>query len=307
LRVQQEEKAGPPKQQSLTLRTAVDFQEDKNRAAVQHVSCTWGEAAANSVDAVTEEGHTSFRIAFAASESLEEGVLDGMFSQVLEALLAEQDFTSTFETSVVPGTEGGQLFCVHLRLGIDAFEKLIDMQQWAAHIQSIDLEGDLTETLSHLFEHPESEVIHSLKKASFQVTADSALVGTESQQSMPDTLQGIMAGVMNAEMQSKLALSPVTAADLKADFQVDGPILLGALEDQIKGVTVQKLQEWVAEEQPMEVAEEFGQMLSGVESIFIQTRERELKLRMGPSFPVFKVFPQPEHAGDSGADGDDGW
>ena len=122
LRVQQEEKAGPPKQQSLTLRTAVDFQEDKNRAAVQHVSCTWGEAAANSVDAVTEEGHTSFRIAFAASESLEEGVLDGMFSQVLEALLAEQDFTSTFETSVVPGTEGGQLFCVHLRLGIDAFK-----------------------------------------------------------------------------------------------------------------------------------------------------------------------------------------
>lgn len=61
-------------------------------------------------------------IMFTASENACPGVLDGMVSQVLEAGLAEQEFHSRFETSLVrDGDEA--TFCVKIYLGIDAFQK----------------------------------------------------------------------------------------------------------------------------------------------------------------------------------------
>ena len=114
------------KPQIISIGTSVEFESATTaKPQVQTISCEMNTNSKEKENAASE-AHTTLCFKFVASDSLEEGLLDGMFSQVLEGVLSEQEFQSSFETSVEPGPEsvpGSQAFCVQVKLSLDAFEK----------------------------------------------------------------------------------------------------------------------------------------------------------------------------------------
>ena len=158
---------------------------EKN-STTQLITCKMNPVSGQSVMSTTCESSeeplpngclTCITTAFVASESMDEGFLDGMFSQVLEGVLSEQEFYNKFETSVVPGPDC-TLFCIKVYLGIDGFGKvgsppllgtdqyaaqLAEMQKWTENVHAFSISGEMVSTFSDLIAEEETQVLSTVK------------------------------------------------------------------------------------------------------------------------------------------------
>ena len=113
--------AGDASSRNFSAGLRVDNDQAKERPAVQSVTANMQKQSTPS-EGPGPEG-TSVQVRFATHKCLDEGLLDGMFSQLLEAGLADQELEIKFETGVETTADGAQLFFMKLNVGIDLFEK----------------------------------------------------------------------------------------------------------------------------------------------------------------------------------------
>jgi len=225
----------------LTLGMGLKSENCEKNSTTQLITCKMNPVSGQSVMSTTCESSeeplpngclTCITTAFVASESMDEGFLDGMFSQVLEGVLSEQEFYNKFETSVVPGPDC-TLFCIKVYLGIDGFGKLAEMQKWTENVHAFSISGEMVSTFSDLIAEEETQVLSTVKVGKVSSTADVNIFDAESQESMPEAVRRALDMTVGTELAPTLAVLPVSATDVSLNLQLDLASVLAAMQDEI--------------------------------------------------------------------------
>jgi len=246
---------------------------------------------------------------FEGSDQLDEascGVIEGLVSQMLEAVLAEADYFISFETILLAAQESTPtLFRVSLYFSTNFYDKLVGENAWLGHLKAFNGTLGLQQQLTTLLEADDSFCLYDLL-GQFSANLELALTAfhADSIASMPPMVKGIAEGI-DAKLDQAVDLIPMTAARLSVELDLDALEVAQIAEQELQMATMAAVRELLLKV-PKKMPADFSLMLQGVTSLRVCAEgQAYATARTSSLIPAFQLLPQDGPEGDESDDGEE--
>merc|ERR1711865_32391 len=243
---------------------------------------------------------------FEGSEQLDSascGVIKGLISQMLEAVLAEADYFISFDTILIESSSP-VTFRVALYFSTNFYDQLVAENAWMAHLRALSGTLGLQQQLSYVLGAEESASLYDLL-GRFAANLELALTAfrPDSIASMPPVVKGIAEGI-ETKLDQAVELIPMTAARLSMELDLDALEVAQIAEQELQLVTVAALRELLLKV-PKKMPVDFSLLLEGITSIrACADGQAYATAKTNGLVPAFQLLPQ--DGADEAGESDDG-